>query len=123
MAYVASSSQVAASSSSSSAVNWQKYHFNEYINYFLALIQGSRGSYKHREHGVHLLYTGDEMWNSILLHSITHELADNLGEEIASWLQFFYRHGSDHADVYFPSNIAYKYVKVTNVIVKFRFRP
>ncbi len=99
--------------SSAEVINWKKYHFSEYIHYFLSLIQGAKGSYKNGAHNVHLLYTGDDMWNSILLFSINHELRENLPDELQSWLQFFYRNGSDHADIYFPSDIEYRYDLLT----------
>lgn len=91
--------------------DWAKYHYGEYVNYFLCLIQGSRGSYKHTSNGVHLMYAGEEMWNSILLDSLCTELRDNLQDELASWLQFFYRNGSDHTDIYFPSDIKFRCVQ------------
>eukprot|EP01122_Echinamoeba_exundans_P001714 TRINITY_DN11721_c0_g1_i1.p1 TRINITY_DN11721_c0_g1~~TRINITY_DN11721_c0_g1_i1.p1 ORF type:complete len:316 (+),score=36.88 TRINITY_DN11721_c0_g1_i1:93-950(+) len=94
--------------SSEESINWKKYHFQEYLYYFLSLIQGSKGSYKHNSHGAHLLFTGDDMWNSILLFSMNHDLCENLPDELQNWLHFFYRHGSDHADIYFPADIDFK---------------
>jgi hypothetical protein len=95
--------------SSEEVINWKKYHFQEYLHYFLSLIQGSTGSYKHGSNGAHLLYTGDDMWNSIMLFSMNNELSENLPDEMQNWLQFFYRHGADHADIYFPSDIEFRY--------------
>lgn len=90
-------------------LDWSKFHLDEYIHYFSALVKTSRGVLRREADGAVLACMGNDMWNSILFQDL------NLGEYpdydalIKTWAKFFTSLDVDHYDAYFLSTIPNKY--------------